>query len=329
MRTVSLVVAAACDVCPASFRTSSATTLNPLPSSPARAASIEALSASMCVCFAMARVCAMNFSISADASASASASAVPRATSSARRASSVLLASRRSRWLRASCASDAFRAAVSTAPAASTLAISRMRAASSAAARTVSACWLARSVRSPVVPATSSVEAFICSVAAAICCAIEAASPAAPWIGAGELAQPRHHLAHRGQQRPALPREQGRRHVGHLEVALRHAARHLLGRAERHHEFALQPRHDRQLAPVQQPAKSSVPTRTRRRWVASPAGTRNHSSTATTTVSATTATMPMACRARVVDWRDALIGRGSGAWGEGRALRAGIPRALR
>ena len=48
--------------------------------------------------------------------------------------------------------------------------------ASSAAFRTTSACWLARSVNSPVVPATSWVEAVICWVEAAISSAMAAAS---------------------------------------------------------------------------------------------------------------------------------------------------------
>ena len=50
------------------------------------------------------------------------------------------------------------------------------RAASSAASRTISACWLARSVSSPVVPATSWVDAVICWVEAAISSAMAAAS---------------------------------------------------------------------------------------------------------------------------------------------------------
>ena len=106
----------------------------------------------------------------------------PVSTSSASRASSAVLASSRSRWERAATASAALREAASPAPLASTLAISRILLASSAAARTMMACCAARSVRSPVVPATSSVDAVISSVEAAISWAIAAASAAVPWI---------------------------------------------------------------------------------------------------------------------------------------------------
>ena len=136
----------------------------------------------MWVCLAIPLVWTMNFSISADARASASASAAPASTSSVSRPSSAVLASSRCLCDRATRASEAFRSAACTAPAASSWEMMRILPASSAAARTIWACWLARSVRSPVVLATSSVEAVICWVEAAICCAIAAASEEAFWM---------------------------------------------------------------------------------------------------------------------------------------------------
>ena len=87
-----------------------------------------------------------------------------------------MLVSSRSRCERASRASAAFRSAAWVAPAASSWAMSRIFPASSAAARTTTACWLARSVRSPVVLATSCVEAVISWVEAAISSDMAAAS---------------------------------------------------------------------------------------------------------------------------------------------------------
>ena len=131
----------------------------------------------MWVCLAIVLVWVTNFSISSDAVASASASVAARSVSSASRPSSAVLTSSRSRCPRASRA----RARVPLrrlerppppAPGRSRGSCRRP----AAAARTTAACWLARSVRSPVVPATSWVEAVICWVDAAICCAMAAAS---------------------------------------------------------------------------------------------------------------------------------------------------------
>ena len=60
-RTVSAVSPAAAAATEASLRTSSATTANPRPCGPARAASIAAFRASMFVWLAIAFVCATNF----------------------------------------------------------------------------------------------------------------------------------------------------------------------------------------------------------------------------------------------------------------------------
>ncbi|MCU0622183.1 MAG: hypothetical protein MUC69_11850 [Gemmatimonadales bacterium] len=199
------------------------------------------MSASMCVCFAMARVCAMNFSISADAPASASASAVPRATSSASRASSALLASRRSRWPRASCSRRRLDGAGREH-------LGDVQDARGVVGRGAHGERLLAGALREVAGGTGHLLGGGVHLLGRGRDLLRHRGGVGRGAldGAGQLAQPRHHLAHGGEQRPALSREQGRRHLGHLEVALRHPARHLLGGAQRHHELALQPRHDRQ-----------------------------------------------------------------------------------